>query len=79
MLFASGFEEAILGYCAHNGNNLVVYSADSCVEIMMDREGFTYDQAVEWVEYNVIGSYAGNETPIFIWKESPDRSVSVGE
>jgi hypothetical protein len=79
MLFASGFEEAILGYCDHNGKDLVVYSADSCVEIMMIRDGFTYDQAVEWVQYNVIGSYAGEETPLFIWSESSDRSVSKGE
>ena len=35
---------------------------ESCVE----RDGMTYQEAVEWIEFNTISAYVGENTPIFI-------------
>ena len=63
-LVAKDFEDALIGYT--NGANLVaVYDYDVCVHILME-DNMTYEQAIEYMEYNVVGGYVGEKTPIFI-------------
>lgn len=63
-LVAKEFEDALIGYT--NGANLVaVYDYDMCVHILME-DNMTYEQAIEYMEYNVVGGYAGDKTPVFI-------------
>lgn len=64
-LLAVGFEDAFIG--ATRGSNVVaVYDYDECVKVLMDRDGMSIQDAVEFMEYNVVGSYVGEKTPIFI-------------
>ena len=47
-------------------NNLkIVYNIDEVINILM-REGMTVDEAIEYYEYNISGSYVGENTPSFI-------------
>tara|TARA_R110000772_G_scaffold35493_3_gene85520 strand:+ start:3839 stop:4111 length:273 start_codon:yes stop_codon:yes gene_type:complete len=73
MLKADGFDEAIIGTglkWTENGSvDVLVYDADKCVEILMERDDMEYDEAVEFFEFNTVGSYMGETTPIFTWKE----------
>lgn len=63
-LVAKEFEDALIGYT--NGANLVaVYDYDMCVHILME-DNMTYEQAIEYMEYNVVGGYVGEKTPVFI-------------
>ena len=32
----------------------------------MKRDGMTHDEATEFFEFNVVGSWVGEETPIFL-------------
>ena len=36
----------------------------------MERDDMEYDDAVEYLEFNTIGSYMGETTPIFTWKQT---------
>ena len=45
---------------------VAVYDYDVCVQILMERDSMTIEDAVEWMEYNVVGSYVGDKTPVFI-------------
>ena len=64
-LLANGFEEALLGHT--QGLNLVaVYDYDKCVHILMERDKMSCEEAVEFMDFNVTGSYVGEKTPIFI-------------
>jgi len=64
-LLADGFEQALLGHT--QGPNIVaVYEYDLCVHILMDRDGMTCEEAIEYMDFNVTGSYVGKKTPIFI-------------
>jgi len=32
----------------------------------MQRDGMTYDEAEEFIEYNVIGAFVGDRMPVFL-------------
>ena len=64
-LRAGGFEEALIGH-THGSKGVAVYDYDVCVQVLMERDSMTIEDAVEWMEYNVVGSYVGDKTPVFI-------------
>lgn len=51
-----GLDYAIIG-TSHNG--YYVYDYDRMIECLMTDNGMTYDEAIEWIDYNVIGVNAG--------------------
>jgi hypothetical protein len=68
MLFADGFDDAIVGVGNTFGGTLsAVYDADLVIDILM-KEGMDYAEAMEHFDYNIAGSYVGEQTPIFIHK-----------
>lgn len=48
--------------------DIAVYDYDKCVDILIERDGMSYDEAVDYMEFNVIGAYVGQQTPIFLQK-----------
>ena len=70
LTLAVGFEEAVIGVSERCGDpSLVAYDADKCIQILID-QGMTDEEAVEYFGYNVVGSYVGERTPIFIWNKT---------
>jgi hypothetical protein len=66
IITVDGFELAFLG-CGYSFNgSYAIYSLSNCLEILMQRDGMTYDEAEEYFEYNVIGSYVGDRMPVFL-------------
>ena len=66
-LTADGLDEAIIGYGGqHPSSPLAVYDYDKCVEIFMRDNEWNYEEAIEWMEFNVVGAYMGEGTPIFM-------------
>tara|TARA_R110000851_G_scaffold78707_4_gene173618 strand:+ start:425 stop:685 length:261 start_codon:yes stop_codon:yes gene_type:complete len=66
-LLADGFEGALLGFCEQmNMPVQAVYSYGQCVSILVNRDGMSYDEAIEWMEFNVVSAYVGPETPVFV-------------
>tara|TARA_B100000902_G_C27011639_1_gene765102 strand:+ start:55 stop:327 length:273 start_codon:yes stop_codon:yes gene_type:complete len=63
-LFADGFDDAIIGYDAVGFR--VVYDYDKCSDILMKRDGMTKHEAHEFMEFNVVGAFVGDFTPLFI-------------
>ena len=63
-LFADGFDGAIIGYDA--AGSCCVYDYDKCLKVLMERDDMIYPEAHEYMEFNVIGAYVGDFTPIFI-------------
>ena len=64
-LTADGFDEAIIGISQCNTVK-AVYSSKKCIDILMKRDKMSKEDAVEFFEFNVVGSYMGDNTPIFI-------------
>ena len=65
-LYADGFEDALIGLGWQHTKLIAIYDYDKCVEILILREDMTHEEAIEWMEYNVVGSYLGEYTPIFM-------------
>jgi hypothetical protein len=65
-LYADGFEDALIGIGWQHTKLIAIYDYDKCVEILILREDMTHEEAIEWMEYNVVGSYVGEYTPIFM-------------
>lgn len=65
-LLLDGFDEAIVGYVERIGTDPVVtYDKNKIIEIL-EREGLTYEEALEHFDYNIIGSWLGEATPFFL-------------
>ena len=66
---ADGFDDAILGLGRRCGQpDLLVYDVDKCITILM-KDGMTDEEAIEYFEFNVVGSYVGEGTPIFLYTD----------
>jgi len=63
---ADGFEEAFVGFARRCGQpTLAVYDVDKCVVILVERDGMTYEEAREFLEFNSIGAWVGENTPVW--------------
>ena len=65
-LTAHGFDDAIIGTCQRDGNVMVVYDIDKCVDSLMESDNMGYEEAEEFLHFNTIDFYMGVKTPIFI-------------
>ena len=47
----------------------VVYDYDQMIEELMEDEGWSYEDAAEWIDYNTIRAlpYAGENAPIIMY------------
>jgi hypothetical protein len=67
----SDLDKAILGTTLtyQNGERVpvFVYSGDKIVSILINRDGMTRDEALEFVDFNIEGAYTGNDTPLLVW------------
>jgi len=67
VVLADGFEEAFVGLCSRFGiNEVAAYDRDKCLEILVERDGMDYDEAVEFFDVNVVGAWVGEMTPVFM-------------
>ena len=66
LLEPAKFDAAILGVLERCGEEpKVCYSLEKILEILME-DGMTYEEAVEYYEYNVVGAWMGDQTPAFL-------------
>ena len=79
-IFYDGLDEAIIGVCDRIKLSVTAYDREKCIEILANdfeindedlEEGETienakYQMAIEHFEYNIIGGWIGENTPVFI-------------
>ena len=65
ILLADGFNDAFVGIVERCGQPAIAcYDRGRCIEILM--KDMSYEDAVEYFDFNVSGSYVGEYTPCFI-------------
>ena len=68
-LICDGFDDAIIGMAERiNLGPVVAYDVEKMIEIMVNRDGMTDEEAWEFYYFNIVGSWVGEFTPIFITK-----------
>ena len=57
------FDQAIVGV---SNEDRVVYDMDKMIELSCKANNWEIDEAIEYLEFNTWGAYAGKLTPIYI-------------
>lgn len=71
LLFADGFDDAIIGIASRCGmEDVVAYSVQKIIDILINRDDMNMDEAWEHYHFNIVGAYVGEMTPIFIDTDS---------
>jgi hypothetical protein len=66
-LLADGYDEALIGITEGN-NPVAVYDVELCIKSLMEKDGMSYEDAVDFFYYNTVSSYVGEKTPLFLLK-----------
>ena len=65
-MFADGFDHAIMGY---SSDCKVIYSVDQIMETLVERDGMTPDEAIDFFNFNIECAYVGEHTPIYMYEQ----------
>lgn len=66
-LLADGFEKAAIGYVVNQHHaQVVVYDYEKCVDVLVTRDGMTDEEAREFLGFNTLSAYVGENGPLFI-------------
>jgi hypothetical protein len=66
-LLADGFEDALIGIARRCSQpSLAVYDENKCIDILVKRDKMTWEEAVEFFEFNTLGAWVGENTPLFM-------------
>ena len=64
VLFADGLDDAIIGFEPNLWK--VVYSRTKVIDIFIERDGMTAQEAEEFAEYNTFAAMVGAKTPLWV-------------
>lgn len=67
-LKADGFDSALIGVGTRccGQPDVLVYDYDKSVAILQVRDGMTREEAMEYLDMNVLGAWMGTGTPMFV-------------
>lgn len=64
-------DKAILGTTLtyHEGERVpvFVYSGEKIVSILMERDSMEWDEAMDFIDFNIDCAYTGKDTPLLMW------------
>jgi hypothetical protein len=66
---AEDFDRCIVGIgvsCGHDA--VVIYDTDKIIDVLMS-QNMSQEDAYEYMEYNILGAYMGEHTPMFLMKD----------
>jgi hypothetical protein len=68
LLEPSTFDSAIVGVAERAGGLCAVcYDREKCIGVLMADNGWDREDAEEFFEFNTVGAYVGEKTPIFVF------------
>jgi sensor histidine kinase regulating citrate/malate metabolism len=86
-MFADGLEEAIIGIDTSGDISRVVYDIDKIIDILKQTSftnvpedvqmPLTELEAIEYFNYNILGAYVGEGTPMYIYTGNHQRVLEL--
>jgi hypothetical protein len=59
---------AIIGYGSQHGHDpVIIYDYELLVAQFIE-DGMTEEEAMEWVDYNIVGAWLGERTPVILYR-----------
>ena len=65
LLKIDGFDDAIIGVEKSTEQKLI-YDIDKIAEILTTRDQMSYEDAHDYISYNITSAYVGEKTPILV-------------
>jgi hypothetical protein len=59
-------DAAIVGVVTRIGLEAVCYDTDKVIRLLMGHDKMSYEEAVEYMEFNMKGAWMGEQTPVFL-------------
>ena len=70
LLKMDGYDDCIIGVCTRFGQEpIIAYDYGKVIQKTMNDSDMTEEEAIEFFEFNQIGSWVGETTPCFIITE----------
>ena len=68
LLLMEGYDDCIIGIGsrANSGDRFVVYDTRKIISKLINEQGFIYEEAVEFYEFNQACAWHGCKTPAFV-------------
>lgn len=64
------FDNALLGVIDRCGSNAVAcYDANKVIEVYVERDGLTQEEAVQFFYFHTLGAYSGDEAPYYMFSK----------
>jgi hypothetical protein len=81
-LFFDDLDEALIGVCmTWHGDMLVeraIYSGEIIVERLVEANGMTEEEAIDFVDAKLVTEYVGESTPIVMWPAIEEGEDDMG-
>ena len=66
---ADGLDDAIIGVATRpNMEDVLAYDVDKIIDILIERDGMTEEEAYDFYGYNIASAWVGDTTPVYIDK-----------
>tara|TARA_B110000495_G_C22648534_1_gene384607 strand:- start:286 stop:588 length:303 start_codon:yes stop_codon:yes gene_type:complete len=65
-MLADGFNDSIMGY---DKDGRVIYSVENIIHTLIERDGMSREEAVEFYDFNIECAFVGDYTPIYMYEE----------
>jgi len=59
-------DAAIVGVVTRIGLEAVCYDTDKVIRLLMGHDKMSYEEAIEYFEFNMKGAWMGEQTPVFL-------------
>lgn len=83
VLTMDGYDDAIVGVAEvwaadHSRQTVVCYDYAKCIEALLEDSDMSADEAEEFFEFNCVGAYVGELTPVFLhdWRHAREPAKS---
>ena len=53
-----------------NTDSMIVYDYDKMVKVLVTRDDMSYEEAEEYIDFNIVGAWIGDTTPIIVTKKN---------
>ena len=60
------YDKAIIGVAHTSDKNIVCYDSEKCIQIIMEKQEFSYDQASSYFNESIENKEYGQYRPLFI-------------
>lgn len=68
IMFADGYDDCLLGMTFRGKEVVALYS--TALILLKLSQDMSYEEAVEFFEFNILGAYVGEKTPVYFDEES---------